>query len=59
MVSEAETEEIRDPIIVAKSNRFEMLKNNEFRFILMTVGIYSQKGGILHLLLKVTLAQQK
>jgi hypothetical protein len=43
VVSEAETEEIRDPRIVAKSNRFEMLKNNEFRFILVTVGIYSQK----------------
>jgi hypothetical protein len=43
VVSEAETEEIRDPRIVAKSNRFEMLKNNEFRFILMNVGINSQK----------------
>ena len=43
MVSEAETEEIRDPRIVAKNNRFEMLKNNEFRFILVAVGIYSKK----------------
>ena len=59
MVSEAETEEIKDPRIMAKSNKLEMLKNNEFRFILMTVGIYSQKGVIIHLLLKVTLAQQK